>query len=308
MKIDNFAISMFMTCPAKFQLRMLEGWTSRRKSAALGFGGAIHEGLATWYRTGNLEASLRSITEVWPSNVPIDDWRTKEKCLRTMIEYVKRYPDENFQIVGMPGNPMVECTATLDTEMYLSCFSCGATVGAWDRVANMCLCCHQPLERIEYGGIFDGLVEFGDTVFVLEHKTTSQMGTYYFDQFKPNNQVTGYVWMAHKMSGRPVGGAIVNGIGIYKASATKFDRQITTRSDDNIREWLENIRVVCEMIQECKRTNVWPMFTTSCTMYGKCEYHQVHVLGTETERRKLLEQDYVKETWEYEERTGVKDE
>jgi hypothetical protein len=42
-------------------------------------------------------------------------------------------------------------------------------------------------------------------------------------------------------------------------------------------------------------------------MYGKCEYHDVHTLGTPTERQKLLEQDFVKDIWHFEERAGVKD-
>jgi PD-(D/E)XK nuclease superfamily len=102
MKIDNFALTMFQACPAKFKLRILEGWTTRRKSAALGFGGAFHEGLATWYRTGDKAQSLMSINSSWPSNLPIDDWRTKEKCVQALLDYFRAYPTEQFRVVGSP--------------------------------------------------------------------------------------------------------------------------------------------------------------------------------------------------------------
>ena len=305
MKIDNFALTMFQSCPAKYQLRIKEGWTSRRKSGALGFGGALHEGLAEWYRTHDKVKAVEAVVKSWPANLPIDDWRTREKCVEVMVQYMKAYPDEEFKIVGAPANPMVECTFTIDTGMFLSCIECRID---WDpAVGNtVCLACGQPLEPIEYGGIFDGLVEFNGSMYVLEHKTTSQLGAYYFDQFKPNNQVTGYIWGGSQLAGQRVGGAIINAIGIYKASATKFERQITTRSDDSIKEWLTNLRNVCEMIRECEIRHHWPMSTPACTMYGKCEYHQVHVLSTFNERQKLLEQDYVKDEWLYENRAGVK--
>jgi hypothetical protein len=320
-KVDNFALTLFQSCPIKYKLRMLDGWTTRRKSAALGFGGAIHEGLAEWYRTGDRVAAVRAIDAAWPSNSPIDDYRSKEKCLTVMLEYIKQYPQESFQVVGAPTNPMVECTFTLDTGMYLSCINCGPIAGKWDGEykangsdvilldpGSDCPQCQASLEPLEYGGIFDGLVDFSNNIYVLEHKSTSQLGSYYFNQFKPNNQVTGYVWGAGKLSGQRVGGAIINAIGVYKSGTTKFERQITTRSAHDIAEWLNNLQKSCELIRACERAQYWPMFTGSCTMYGACEYHSVHVLGSPTEREKLLEQDYVREEWVYEQRAGVKDE
>lgn len=321
MKLDNFALTMFQSCPAKYKLRMKDGWTSRRKSAALGFGGALHEGLAAWYRTGSKGASLQAISDSWPASAPVDDYRSKEKCITVMIEYLRNYPQETFKVVGFPDNPMVECTFTLDTGMYLSCIDCGPIAGKWtghytviDKTLViqddhlLCHNCGKQLEPIEYGGIFDGLVDFSNSVYVFEHKSTSQLGSYYFNQFKPNNQVTGYTWAASLLSGKRVGGAIINAIGVYKSSATKFERQITTRSVADIAEWLNNLQRTAEMIRQCERNDYWPMFTQSCTMYGQCEFHQVHVLSSHTERLKMLEQDYVLDEWHYEQRAGVKDE
>jgi PD-(D/E)XK nuclease superfamily len=167
---------------------------------------------------------------------------------------------------------------------------------------SACPNCAAPLELIEYGGIFDGLVEFSGNVYVLEHKTTSQLGSYYFNQFKPNNQITGYVWAARQLSGKRVGGAILNAIGVYKSSATKLERSITSRADTEIAEWLTNLRHSCQMIKDCERREYWPLHTPSCTMYGQCEYHIVHTLGTETERQKMLEMEYVRNEWNFEER------
>jgi len=305
MKIDNFALTMFQTCPAKYFLRMHEGWTSKRKSGALGFGGALHEGLATWYRTRDKGQALLAIDEAWPANLPIDDWRTKEKCLQTMIEYMKHYPVETFKIIGLPDTPLVEQTFTIHTGMYLPCERAGCVV-ATNKDEEWCLC-GLKREPIEYGGIFDTGVEWAGNEYVLEHKTTSQLGTYYFNQFKPNNQVTGYLWALGQLTGRKPSGAIINAIGLYKSSPTKFERSITTRSDEDITHWLENVRATCQMIKDCERRQFWPMHTQACTMYGKCEYHDVHVLGAKAEQEKFLEQMFTKEPWSYEHRDEAKE-
>lgn len=296
MKIDNYALTMFQSCPAKFDLRILQHWTSRRKSAPLGFGGAFHAGLAAWYRTNSRVEMLKALNGSWPDGMPVDDYRTLQKAVDTLQAYVKHYPAETFQVV--PG--MVEVSFTLPTDMYLSCFDCGAKLGAWNGKDTLCGHCGRPLELIEYGGIFDLLVEFSGSVYVVDHKTTSQLGANFFDQFRPNNQITGYTWASRLLSGMRVGGALINAIGVYKASPPKFDRQITTRTDYEIVEWLESLRRTCEQIQECKRQGIWHMQTVNCTMYGKCEYHQVHVLPHPTQRLAILDQEYMREEWDYE--------
>jgi hypothetical protein len=223
-----------------------------------------------------------------------------------MVDYMKHHPTETFKIIGYPEAPMIENTFTLDTGMTLQCRECGTadTSLPWESECANCGSAELK-EPIEYGGIFDGLVQFGANLYVFEHKTTSQMGDYYFNQFRPNNQITGYVWAGGLLSGQPVGGAIVNAIGIYRVGATKFRREITTRTQDDLKHWLLNVRATCQQIQDCELRGFWPLYTGSCTMYGKCEYHDVHVLGTQIEQEKWLEQQYVKKPWSYEHRDEV---
>lgn len=300
MKIDNFAISNFMACPAKYKLRMVDGWESRRKSGALNFGAALHLGLAEWYRSGSSAAAVKAIVDGWPTVTPIDDYRTREKCVQTMCEYIKTYPDEGFTIIGKEaGSPLIENAFTLDTGMFLPC-PCGQDKS--DRFDPDCSYCFDHKESLEYGGILDAGVEFSGSVYILEHKSTSQLGPYYFDQFRPNNQITGYTWALGLLSGMRVGGAIVNAIGVYKSQPTKFQRQITNRSNDDIKAWLLNLWHVCVQIKTCERTGYWPMYTTSCMQYGKCEFHSVHVLGNAIEQQRRLENDFQTSKWDYEAR------
>ena len=316
MKIDNFMLTMAQTCPAKYLLRR-QGWTTRRRSGALTFGGVIHEGLAEWYRTGSPEGALVKIRESWPDSAPSDDYRNMQKALTVMLEYMKMYPTEPFKVVMAGDKPLIEIAFTIDTGMYLDCI--GYKIGEapdgsdiwqpgcgwrWSRgdSTDVCPRCGHELEPIEYGGIMDGVVEFGPQIYVLEHKSTSQLGPTYFNQFKPNNQVTGYVWAGGQMSGKRVGGALINAIGVYKAGATKFERKPTSRSEAEIAEWLEKVRRECNNIRRFDVTGEFPMRTTACTMYGLCEYHSVHTLPPGTARERRLELDYVKDHWDYERR------
>jgi PD-(D/E)XK nuclease superfamily protein len=292
---------MAQTCPAKHFLRIHEGWTSRRRSGALGFGSCLHEGLAVWYRTGDLGKALIAINDKWPPDMPVDDFRTKEKCVSVMIQYAKQYAHESWQVVGMPDNPVVEIPFTLDSGMYLPCAECW-NLADTDPYEPLCRNCNAPKEPIEYGGIYDLLVEFGGNLYVVDHKSTSMMGSGYFNQFKPNNQMTGYIWAASQMSGKKVNGAIINAIGIYKTGTTKFEREITSRSPLAIEAWKLNVYHECVQIKQHERDGFWPMRTGACTQYGLCEYHSVHSLDHPVEQQKRLETDYVRDKWDFENR------
>lgn len=309
LKVDNTALVTHQTCPSKYDLRIRQGWTSRGKSAALNAGGAIHAGLAVWHRSRDLAGALRAISDGWDEAAgTADDWRTREKCITVMIEYSKAYPTENFVVVGAPENPMIEVPFTLELDDL--CVPYCPTCDKWftDTTGLItivrCPSCGADLEPIEYGGIFDGLVEFSQRVYVLEHKTTSVMGSGYFNQFRPNNQITGYIWASSKMSGLHVSSALVNAIGMYKVGATKFDRQPSFRDDVEVVEWKRNVQITCAEIKFHETHGYWPMRTQACTLYGRCEFHSVHSLSHPVDRAHRLDTEFVINFWDYELREG----
>lgn len=300
MKIDNFALTTFQACPAKYKLGILDGWRSRLASPALVFGGAFHEGLASWYSGEGLDAAIAAIESGWRDHNKFDDYRTLQRCKSVMEEYAKEYPAESFSVMRTDAGAMIECTFTLDTGMRLDCAGCGRVWTPEDGI-NICPSCHIEHEIIEYGGIFDGIIDFNGQYYILEHKTCSQMGPSYFKQFKPNNQITGYIWAARQLSGQKVRGALVNAICVTK-TGTRFDRQYITRNDSDITRWLRDLRSECNTIARHQRTGEWPYRTPSCLQYGECTFHKVHTLSEDHEQLAMLEQDYIKQPWDYERR------
>lgn len=291
MKIDNTALTAFQTCPALYFLRFKEHWSPRRKSAALGFGGGVHLGLGEWYTTKEMPRVAQAMASGWQPGPP-DDYRTLQKAVDVMVKYKQMYPNENFQFVQGPDGNLVEVVFTLPLT---------------DILTGEQLYCEDG-EVIEYGGIFDGLVESGgpnSQVYVLEHKTTSRLGASYMLQFKPNNQVSGYIWAAGVLSNKKVMGALINAICVTKSGKIDFKRDITTRSAYDLSVWARDVQTTCNMIKKAEATGEWPRFTKNCTMYGRCEFHDVHVKGDPDTERRVLEQDYEYREWSHEARDEV---
>lgn len=313
MKVDNTMLMSFQKCPLFYLTRHEEHWTSRYASGALGHGGAMHEGLKAWYQGmkdgvhihSRAEMALEAINLAWPDSHPVDDFRTKERALRMMVEYIKEYPAETFQILE------VEVPFCFELGRFiLWCEACQHESLPFTSTGFPTVICHRcagELEPIEYGGIFDTLTQFGggsqSVTYVLEHKTTSQMGPTYFTQWELHNQVTGYCWGASVASGKLVGGANINCLCLTTGGNMKFDRRMIGRNLSQIEEWKNNVARTCNEIAYARRTGQWRMSTEQCVgKYGTCMFHSVHVLSDPDERRRRLEVDYVKQEWDFERR------
>jgi len=284
--VDNYMLSMFQTCPAKFKRRIVEGWKPRKQGAALGFGQMLHLGIEVWYRTHSLEAAEIAVQEAWPANHPDDDWRDLSKCISVLGEYTREYPSELWRVVDADKtNPMLEVSFTLPL-----LDANGNQLYTYDGYA------------IQYGGIFDLMLDFNGQFYIMDHKTTTRLGDYYFNQYKPNNQITGYLWGASQLTNRRVGGAFINAIGLYKKSPTKFKRHLTVRSEDDFPNWVQSVQHACNLIRIAYNSGQWPQFTSACTLYGNCEFRDVHVMGSNTQQERYLEMMYEKEHWNHESR------
>lgn len=308
MRVDNFTLEQF-TCPAKYNLRINKGLVPLRRKPSLSFGTVIHAALAEWYRTGNYANALAMVAKRWPEVMPSDDFRTKDLALNVIAAYIREYPKETWQLLkGADGAPIVEQAFTLPTGHYLDCqdMNCTAANFRVDSALTHCPHCTVAREPIEYGGIIDAAIEFAGTVYVLDHKTTTVLGkddsTYYFLQYKPDNQMTGYIWALSRLTNRRVGGAMINAIGLYKKDEPRFKRHLTARNEFEINEWLKGVIARCNEIKRCERTGEWRLETSKCMSYGQCEYHSVHVLNDANSRAQRLEQDYVVSKWNYEDR------
>lgn len=316
MKIDNTMLKTFEDCPLKYKTRIVDEWTSRYGAGPLIFGGAVHEGLKSWYQgildgknpVQRLEESIAAIEAFpgWP-NLPTDDHRTLGRAQEMLIEYIKTYPRETFNILQVEVPFCFELGRSI-----LHCRECDFI--NHPKLAGLpretCHSCGRTLEPIEYGGIFDGIIQYGvgsqSVVYCFEHKTTSQLGGLYFRQFDIDNQVSGYCWGGGQVTGKLVGGALLNALCLTRGGNISFKRELIGRNPSQLEQWKDDVAVTCNEIDLAMRNGIWQKRTNHCNnKYGMCTFHSVHTLSEPDERRRRLETDYRKEPWNFERRDDL---
>jgi hypothetical protein len=164
-----------------------------------------------------------------------------------------------------------------------------------------------------YCGKIDRVVEYQGLYYVEDHKTSSQLGSSYFKQFDPSNQMMGYAFLAQKLTGLPIAGVRINAFGVLKTQ-NKFERQTVMFSQDRLNEWAENYNMWVRRIEhsmemysrdndgdelrETTKLVSFPHNFNSCAgKYGMCSYTDVCTSPVRI-RGRILEADYDYAPWD----------
>ena len=155
--------------------------------------------------------------------------------------------------------------------------------------------CFHPVtnDPLLYGGRFDFLGEFQDQLYVVDDKTTSQLGQSWSKQWELNSQFTGYVYGAQQM-GLDVAGAIIRGQSILK-SGFGHAQVIIYRPQWQIDRWLNSLKEdVWNMISDWKSGQYKFALGSACSNYGGCEF--LH-LCTKQDPLPWVQSHYVTHVW-----------
>jgi CRISPR/Cas system-associated exonuclease Cas4 (RecB family) len=292
---DATSIELYQTCPRKYYYTMIRGVQPKRKSVHLIFGGIYASALEHFYKHrakgDDIQTALRKVVheamiESWDHHLDEDGERvpetgnavvfedakkTRPNLIRTLVWYIEQFAIESED--GMMtyhlqnGAPAVELSFTLDVEDFLLC-------GHLDRVVSM-----------------------GDSLYVMDQKTTGgTIGTYYFDTFSPNTQMSLYSWAGQAILHSPVTGVIIDAAQIA-VNWTRFERGITTRSKSQLEEWFQSAKHHIHAAQHSSRTDFWPMNTASCGNYGGCPFRSLCSRSPQV-RENYLKSDYITHNWD----------
>lgn len=247
---DNVMLTAYDRCPRFFWFRHVAGWTKPEAALPLEFGKAWHAALDYIYtcrmegREPILERAQEVLAQAYDEAVPPAYQlppRTTEHGHKMLRAYLEHYPTEPFRVLKVE-------------------------VG---------FCVPLPLGDAQLIGRIDGIIEHESYgLCILEHKTTSVMGTTYLRTFRPNNQVTGYIYAAQFYEPK-LRRAIVNIAQVAK-TRMEFARVPTSRTDAELEDFARQIAWKVERIWE---DDCWVMNTTSCSYYGKCMYHDLCFAG-----------------------------
>lgn len=261
--LDSTKLQCYCACPRQFFFEYVLGWRREYTSNHLVFGRAWHEALEHIYKTNFSPQELSTAYDKFLQNYrqefpeSTDSWfkgKTPDNALMALVEYTKEYASDAYEI------------NVLDTEV-------GGSVGIGrDREIAV---------KLDLVGIKAG------KIMALEHKTGSQAGETWANQWKLSIQIGAYL---HALTAcypcedyLPT--IFVNGTFFYVKSR-KFLRVAMQRAGFAMLNWLttvhslmDRIEVDFEKLSTCSAEQevleAFPMHPTACTSYAGCQFHDI---------------------------------
>lgn len=266
---DYTKMSTFMTCRRKFHYRMQRGLVGKVPPVAADFGKAIHKGLDVWYATGVLEPAIETFKAEFTEQED-DTKRTHKMGEWILRNYHDTYQDQPFKVL--------KC----EHEFCIPLGNGNNLIGRIDKI-------------IEWDGV----------TWVMDHKTTSQLGPQFFRMHTPNLQFDGYTWAAHRLGYTNCQGVLVDAILVAKglletssrAKLSPLARDFAVRTQDDLADYVNHAWAVQRDIKLCEDSGEWTPNFDACTYYGECPYRRICKEPKDI-REKVIEMDYRVEHWD----------
>lgn len=265
---DSTMLKSAEKCLQYFKYKMIDGWEPYRKSVHLTFGGhyatalerfhkwkaeglehdeavvlMVHYALIdTWEVVGTKDGE--PIGKPWDS---MDNVKTRETLIRSIIWYVDEFAEDNFETVVLPdGKAAAEYSFTLEVD-------------------NGILLC----------GHLDRLTRHGTDYYVMDNKTSGQTITArFFDQFSPDMQMSLYTFCGKAIFELPIKGVVIDGAQIA-VGFTRFERGFSFRTTGQLEEWYDDTMQLIRTTNAAILADHFPKNTASCGNYGGCEFRGV---------------------------------
>jgi len=198
---DYSLLNDFEKCERRGYWGAVRNVLSSAPSPAMHFGSAVHMGIDAWRQSSKQDDAALAAYGDAMAGMPDDARRTFEHGRRLLQGYFTRYREEPFKVLA--GEV---------------CFKVPMPDGSF------------------LAGRIDGVVEWGEYIYVLETKTTSSLGAGFMQGFKPNLQIDIYSYAVKRAFGR-CGGALVDAISTAKLKGGTDEgylRDITDRTPEDL--------------------------------------------------------------------------
>jgi hypothetical protein len=273
---DSTSIGLAKTCLQKYKYKLIDGWSNPSLSVHLRFGAHYATALEHYYKhvalgmaeeDAVIEVVQEALQDTWDyeldeegnikhdeNDVPVGaPWnsmhniKTRETLIRSIVWYFDHFAADPAPVVMLSdGKPAVEYSFAIPVD-----------------------------NGITFTGHLDRLVTYADNPYVMDQKTSgSTIGPSFFDQFNPNVQMSMYTFAGKVSLGVPVKGVIIDAAQIA-VGFTRFERNFTMRTEDQLEEWYDNAMYAIETAQRATREGFFPMNEASCGNYGGCEFRHI---------------------------------
>jgi hypothetical protein len=282
--IDSSMLAAYRACPQSFRLAYTDHWKLKGESVHLHAGGAFAKAMEAGRRAyyvhemiqqdSEAEAMRALILAYGDFEAPEGSAKTLDRMMGALEFYYETYPlDTDPARVVLLGN-----THAVE-------FSFSTPISILHPVTQ---------EPIIFAGKADAVVEYGGGLYVMDEKTTTQLGSTWARQWDLRGQFSGYAWALHQLGERPAG-SIVRGISILK---TKYDTQeaVVGQPDWKVDRWeLMMYRTINDMIDDWTAGQWDYDLSESCNHYGGCAYKQCCMAPDPTP---WLNLNYEKRVWD----------
>jgi hypothetical protein len=287
---DSTSLGLFKECPRKYQYTMIDGWAPREESIHLRFGGEYHAALEHFDKEMALgidrEAAifhtiLKLVSNIWDWNpdreTKAGHYKNRDTLVSLVVDYLDHFNSDPAQTyLKSDGTPAVELSFRFeldwgpnnDTEMV------GGNINVIEHEDGSLE--EKPIQPYLLCGHLDRVVSFNDQLLVMDRKTTTTtLGPYYFSQYEPHNQMSLYILAGRIILNTPIRGAIIDAAQIKLEEPNAFARGFTYRTEDQLNEWLIDLRTTLAIAETYAIRDHWPMNDTACNNYGGCRFRSI---------------------------------
>ena len=271
---DNSSINTFMRCRRLYLYNHEWNLHPETEAKALTYGNAIHDALYHWYKGDGADEAIMAFakrcsapgTEI-DLELDVTEGNKQEYSIEWGIYLLRKYFKENpidsdpFEtLLDNDGKPYLELGFAVNAGE-------GMFVGRIDRIARY--------------------KETGE-LYVIDHKTTKgALNDYYWAQYNPNNQFTGYMWGVHELLGEMPVGCIINAIRVYQFKQIKknetleeklFARSWIKPTFEQVEDRAKEIRETIADIKSARLRGIHAFYRNApnaCGMWRGCEFRPV---------------------------------
>lgn len=275
--VDDSILKAYDKCPMNGYWLHERGIAHSAEAIALTFGGGIHVGVGTLYKTKDVSQACDAFKLAYSTNDP--------KGVRTVTKGLEIIEAWDCQLMGVPK----EC---LGGEIMVK----------------------YPLTSgIMYVGNIDQLIEMDDEIMVEEWKTSEYPSMFIS---KPNQQITGYAFLASLHFNTRVDSVLITIAGLWKTSRGGWrtlkngNTQSIFRQDPPIKiedwefeTWQKDVRNKCMTIEAMRDGGYHTQKTEACSNFGGCQFIPLCSAGPKY-REMIIESSYVPYHWNPEEKGG----
>lgn len=343
--VDNSMLELLTTCPRALEYNKLHKRIAASDKPSLAFGSAVHEAIeyrAAVYQADPPDPYLDEdqhaiLAEFFESHIPpVDDWRNLDWAVQVMKRYNEVYRFEPFNLLkydvpidcpkcegrghtymdivpdGSEQQPCVWCKGTGKRDVMVE-LSFALPLFTWEGKLYRENGLIEPVSvPVMYQGRIDLPVHWDGALFVIDHKTTSLLGSTFFERMAMSAQQLGYCWAFEQLTGQKVNGYCINAVRtkeppqylssgkggqIEKWWSESFAREKYYVTPARLVEWKHNTIQLIEEFFYHYRKGYMPQKTAWCCQFGRCQYYDVCTLPAESRGVMLASGLYTENKW-----------